>query len=73
MIRVVNRIGRGYSFEVLRAKMLYAHGQHVLDGRKLDRRAKVACTRSGTSTPENSRVWGVDLSTLARLIETDGV
>ena len=28
LIRVMNRLGRGYSFEVLRAKILFAHGAH---------------------------------------------
>jgi len=32
VIRVVNRLGRGYSFEVLRARMLFAHGQHLRRG-----------------------------------------
>lgn len=49
--------------------MLYAHGQHVLDGRKLDRRRKVACHRSGPFTPENSMMWGVDLKELSEMIE----
>ena len=28
LIRVMNRLGRGYSFEALRAKILFAHGGH---------------------------------------------
>jgi len=28
LIRVMNRLGRGYSFEALRAKILFAHGSH---------------------------------------------
>jgi transposase/DNA-binding CsgD family transcriptional regulator len=67
--RVVNRVGRGYSFDVLRAKMLYAHGQHVLDGRKLDRRLRAAASRSGPFSHEDSMIWGVDLRYLAAMIE----
>ena len=29
LIRVMNRLGRGYSFEALRAKILYSHGAHA--------------------------------------------
>jgi hypothetical protein len=28
LIRVMNRLGRGYSFEALRAKILFAEGAH---------------------------------------------
>jgi transposase len=31
LIRVMNRLGRGYSFEALRAKILFAHGAHKRD------------------------------------------
>jgi hypothetical protein len=54
---------------VLRAKMLYAHGQHVLDGGELDRRRRISASRSGPITPENSMIWGVDLRQLASLME----
>ena len=35
VIRVVNRMGRGYSFDVLRARMLFAHGNHALAPKKV--------------------------------------
>ena len=66
LIRAVNHIGRGYSFETLRAKMLFAHGQHVRDGRKIDRDRRIS--NSGGPFPD-SMIWGVDLRHLADMIE----
>jgi transposase len=68
VIRAVNHAGHGYSLDVLRAKMLYHHGRHVLDGRKVDRRARVACSRTGIF-PENTMNLGVDMRELSEMIE----
>lgn len=38
LIRVMNRVGRGYSFEALRAKMLYTEGLHKVERPKFERR-----------------------------------
>ncbi len=101
LIRVMNRLGRGYSFEALRAKILFAEGafkrtnsrpkferrvkprelddmlQHgipedavdmsLADLLMVDKPPKEPRAR-GASTRE-PRNYGVDISTLARLIE----
>ncbi len=38
LIRVMNRLGRGYSFEALRAKFLFTEGTHRLSRPKFERR-----------------------------------
>jgi len=35
----MNRVGRGYSFEALRAQMLYTEGLHKVERPKFERRA----------------------------------
>lgn len=68
--RVVNRVGRGYTFDVLRAKMLYAHGQHCYDGVKADRRLGWSrSTSGGGHNPRTDSNWGVPLLDLADMIE----
>jgi len=48
VIRVVNRMGRGYSFEVLRARMLFAHGHHQIR-RRIQKRHEDYFERSARS------------------------
>jgi transposase len=102
LIGVMNRLGRGYSFEALRAKILFAEGafkrtnsqpkfercvkpraiddmmQHgvpadamgmaLTDMPVVERPAKPPRERTGsTQEPKN---YGVDISTLAQLIES---
>lgn len=98
LIRVMSRVGRGYSFEALRAKMLFSEGlhKHVLSRPKFERKqrepkfvedvikersipddsmgrhmfiAPTPTQRSERSTqvPKN---YGVDISTLARWVES---
>lgn len=108
LIRVMNRLGRGYSFEALRAKILFAEGAHkrtnsrpkferrtksqaealqsILDGEGLEGplpagAVGLAGTRSfsmdrparspqqSTRAAEPSKNYGVDISTLTRMIE----
>lgn len=82
IIRVMNRLGRGYSFEALRAKILFTEGTHkVIQPRpKFERReAQYDAAFTGfalyTGTPQSTRNdekpknYGADLSTLARMIE----
>jgi len=46
VIRVVNRMGRGYSFEVLRARMLFAHG-HQQAAKKVMKRHQAYFSKVG--------------------------
>lgn len=41
LIRVMNRLGRGYSFEALRAKILFAEGAHKRQKPKFERRPEL--------------------------------
>lgn len=80
LIRVMNRLGRGYSFEALRAKILFAEGSHKIKRPNFRRRrtdmvmseAMMArSTRYMLTTADEGREinYGADLSTLVRLIE----
>lgn len=81
VIRVVNRMGRGYSFEVLRARMLFAHGQHIRRGTAIDRSRPPFGDRaasfllpsdvSARGAAGRGGELGVPLSALADLIERD--
>ncbi len=80
LLRVMNRLGRGYSFEAVRAKILFAEGSHQL------KRPSLRCRRPdrllndmmvapynryamGTSDADREINYGADISTLVRLIE----
>ena len=68
LIKVENRLGRGYSFEALRAKILYSKGLHV------QYRPKYG---TGFDQPKDvdhqqQLTYGVSISTLTRLIEEGG-
>ncbi|MDP3330614.1 MAG: ISL3 family transposase [Methylococcaceae bacterium] len=81
LIRVTNRLGRGYSFEALRAKILFSEGAHkVIQPRpKFERREEsmsmnyamfsLGDSLPSTRTVEKAKNYGADLSTLARMIE----
>jgi transposase len=83
LIRVMNRLGRGYSFEALRAKILFAEGafkkQNVRP--KFERRqeivfpGRIAAMMTGTigfqQEPKKTEInYGPDISTLVELIES---
>lgn len=85
LIRATDRIGRGYSFEVLRAKMLWAEGtiKKVPRRPKLTRQAMTLTDRwppAGNSGPTMryddpfetaaDTVYGTDLRTLMHRIDT---
>lgn len=57
LIRVMNRLGRGYSFEALRAKILFAKGahKHRLSRPKFDRRRDPEPVEMGYGLPGNSK------------------
>jgi transposase len=81
LIRLMNRLGRGYSFEALRAKMLYTEGLHKFERPKFER-LDPASFSAFTSVPPGSlgmilpgdpfdepANYGTDMSTLAARIE----
>lgn len=94
LIRVMNRLGRGYSFEALRAKILFAEGAHKHKNsrpkfeRKEPPKIKMQNMRhfelvtdfdlqktpkpkpaSSTNWEQSEKNYGVDISTLVRLLE----
>jgi len=84
LIRVINRLGRGYSFEALRAKILFSEGIHKVKKPNFRRRhqpppdigfGEVMMKRTmsymtdRTGEDEKEVNYGADLSTLVRLIE----
>ncbi len=78
LIRVMNRLGRGYSFEALRAKILFTEGVHNKAKPRFRRREVMADDMVGRmamfttfqhDVPEAEKNYGVDISTLTRLIE----
>jgi len=81
LIRVMNRLGRGYSFEALRAKILFTEGVWKIKKPKFSRpepTPKISNTYecftfskmvSSTRGPEREINYGADISTLVRMIE----
>lgn len=76
LIRVMNRLGRGYSFEALRANILFTEGVHTIKKPKYPKRgatmgdsmyAYAALPRRVGSDKETN--FGAQISTLASLIE----
>jgi transposase len=96
LIRVMNRLGRGYSFEALRAKILFAEGAHKHKNSrpKFERRSKervetfreygifedslmggmgrsISKPKPSPRAYEPPKNYGVDISTLTRMLEND--
>lgn len=85
LIRAINRCGRGYSFEALRAKILFSKGTHkvvvppfkrkpvVRESRDISTFSRMAYFSLGdepsTETPPPPKNYGVVTSTLLRLLE----
>jgi transposase len=82
LIRVMNRLGRGYSFEALRAKILFSEGALKKDLKrpKFERQAErfsrdIPAFAMGYALANNSTAneeeicYGADISTLTRMIE----
>lgn len=82
LIRVLNRLGRGYSFEALRAKILFSKGSHkiVQNRPKFDRReaqhdaaligyAMYTGTPQSTQAKDEPKNYGVDIDKLVAMIE----
>lgn len=85
LIRVMNRLGRGYSFEALRAKILFSKGSHktVLEKPAFQRQASFdpcyahfeAADRDdlkSQATPATLN-YGVDIDKLVAMIEARGI
>lgn len=79
LIRVMNRMGRGYSFEALRAKMLFTEGvhkekksnyKHHQFGKEMVSYRMMDYFTVNESCPEDIN-YGADISTLIRLLEDD--
>lgn len=84
LIRVMNRLGRGYSFEALRAKILFTEGVHKIKRPRFERKVpeytmgRMVSFHTGrmddmlpsTRNAEREINYGADISTLARLIES---
>jgi transposase len=86
LIRVMNRLGRGYSFEALRAKILFSEGIHKVKRPNFKRKRQPppdtgfgeVMMRKSISfmrpEPEEKEInYGADLSTLVKLIENGGI
>jgi transposase len=78
LIRIMNRLGRGYSFEALRAKILFAEGafKKQLIRPKFERRSdgpmfSLAYVMDQPATKESEINFGVDISTLIEMIENE--
>jgi transposase len=79
LIRVMNRLGRGYSFEALRAKILFAEGaykhKHFEMGDSFGRMvpkpapAPTPYIPKSTESEKTEKNYGADISTLIRMIE----
>ena len=82
LIRIMNRLGRGYSFEALRAKILFSEGALKKDlkrpkfERQVERFSRdVPAFAMGYVLADNNSVsdqeicYGADISTLTRMIE----
>lgn len=82
LIRVMNRVGRGYSFEALRAKILFAEGAHKRQHArpKFERKSRMPPQAMGRMTSffvdecslstQSEKNYGADISTLIQLIES---
>ena len=82
LIRVINRLGRGYSFEALRAKILFTEGvkkktkpsynkQAFIETRMMNRMAEAPMFYNTFSQNEKPNDLGADLDKLVRWIEED--
>jgi transposase len=73
LIRFIQREGRGYKFEALRAKILYNHGTHSFDAPKPERIPQGAWgyARMQFEMPstQSGKLYGVDIATLLRFQE----
>jgi len=80
VIRHVDRMGRTYSFETIRAKMLYTKSIHKTQRPKIDKKMKdstvMEISRMNYGLPtfakkEEIKNFGVDIEKLAKLIDEE--
>jgi len=78
LIRVINRLGRGYSFDALRAKILFTEGlqkerrpkyQRRIDKDMLEEYSPLFRTPPVIREPEEIALLGIDISTLIEKLE----
>ncbi len=78
LIRVINRLGRGYSFEALRAKILFTEGfakqrkpkyQRRIDKYELEEYLPIFNMPPVIREPEEVTLLGIDISTLIEKLE----
>ncbi|WP_215894035.1 transposase [Acidithiobacillus ferrivorans] len=69
LIRVMNRLGRGYSFEALRAKILFTEGahKHKFSRPKFERRREPEPVEMGYDLPDDAIGYGMPSEGLARM------
>ena len=75
----MSRLGRDYSFEALRAKILFTEGAHkvIKPKPKFERRQDLGTigyglytgNSSSTSREKKPKNYGVDISTMIRMVE----
>lgn len=73
LIRVMNRLGRGYSFEALRAKILFTESMHKVKRPSFKKQPaeNLMALRTESTLDSHYQInYGVDISTLAELIES---
>lgn len=80
LIRLMNRLGRGYSFEALRAKILFAEGAYRIEKKRPKFQRRDAGTMADTfalaysvpgKTTERDKNYGVDISIMSILLEKE--
>lgn len=76
-IREISRAGRGYSFEALRAKVLFTRGAHKTERvrpkfqRQSDGFVGYSMARCTPDFGEAERNYGADINTLLRILRED--
>lgn len=74
LVKMTNRIGRGYSFEAIRAKLLYGTGLHKVRKPPYQKQWTPDVPEMGFPVDDEPVLnFGSDLSTLTRLLEIDGL
>lgn len=72
IISAINRMGRGYSFEVIRAKILFSEGVRKVEKPKYSTRSFDMLEKKSLFVSEhmnNEKDYGVDISTLVKKLE----
>jgi transposase len=67
LVKLVNKVGRGYSFDAIRAKLLYGTGRHKTQRPKYNK----SWTVHEMGIPEPDINYGNDLTTLITELEQE--